>query len=146
MAFKKKERTEEEQKIYDEKQQKNKYYIYHYCLNENLPKEHPDFCFNCWIDEAHGGSKASGQQNWKYCESCIDTKNLPKYEMKDHKKGYKIHMDMIKILDEYNDNTKEIVSRRGKKLLNGHTEVDLEKVFNKYYPNVKMVKGIYKLS
>src|SRR5574344_1251234 len=151
MAFKKKERTEEEQRIYDKKQQRNKYYIYHYCLNENLPKEHPDFCFNCWIDEAHGGSNAQGQQNWKYCESCVNTKNFPIFEMKDYEEGYKIHMDRVDNLNKYTKETKEIVRRRDTdngfgKFINGHTEADLEKVFNKYYPNVKMVKGIYKLS
>ena len=53
--------------------EKIKHYIYHYCLNENLPKEHPDYCFNCWIDEAHGGANACGQQNWKYCSDCQDS-------------------------------------------------------------------------
>lgn len=122
--------------------EKNEYYIYHYCLNENLPKEHPDFCFNCWVDECTQSS--CGQQNWKYCESCQTKHKLPNYTLKDKSKGVKIHEDMIKVLEAYKEETKEIVKRRIGKLLNGHTELDLETVFNKYYPGVKMVKGLYK--
>jgi hypothetical protein len=33
-----------------------KHYIYHYCLNENSPKEHPDFCFNAWVDECESNA------------------------------------------------------------------------------------------
>ena len=145
MAFKKKIRTPEEQAKYDEKQERrNPVFIYHYCLNENLPKEHPDFCFNCWVDEANGGNKAQGQQNWKYCSSCTIEKKFPEFNLKKYSSGRQIHIDMVKILDEYNEATKEIVNRRGKKLLNNHTEADLEKVFNEFYPNVKMVKNLYK--
>ena len=48
-----------------------KYYIYNYCLNENLDKKHKDYCETCWIDVAHGGSNACAQQNWKYCQKCV---------------------------------------------------------------------------
>lgn len=150
MAFEKKIRTPEEQVKYDEKQERrNPVFIYHYCLNENLPKEHPDFCFNCWIDEAHGGNGAVSQQNWKYCSGCQEDNGLPNYKMKDYSIGYKIHMDMVEHLAKYTNITKEIVRRRDTdngfgKFINGKTETDLEKVFNEFWPNVKMVKGIYK--
>ena len=148
MAFEKKIRTPEEQVKYDEKQERrNPVFIYHYCLNENLPKEHPDFCFNCWIDECDG--YACSQQNWKYCKSCQSDKNFPEFTLKTKDDGYKIHMDMVAHLAKYTNITKEIVRRRDTdngfgKFINGKTESDLEKVFNEFYPNVKMVKGLYK--
>lgn len=142
MVFEKKIRTTEEKLEYDEKEAKrNQTYIYHYCLNENLPKEHPDFCFNCWIDECE--HYASEQQNWKYCSSC-EAKGFPEFTMETRKDGYKIHTDMCNHLKKYTKATREIVQRNGNKLLNGHTEADLELVFDKFYPDVKMVKGIYK--
>ena len=56
---------------------------------------------------------------------------------------------MVAHLAKYTNITKEIVRRRDTdngfgKFINGKTEADLEKVFNEFYPNVKMVKGIYK--
>lgn len=148
MTFEKKIRTPEQQAKYDEKQERrNPVFIYHYCLNENLPKEHPDFCFNCWIDECD--SQACSQQNWKYCSSCQESKNFPEFTLKTKDDGYKIHMDMVAHLAKYTNITKEIVRRRDTdngfgKFINGKTESDLEKVFNEFWPNVKMVKGIYK--
>jgi hypothetical protein len=148
MTFKKKIRTSEEQAKYDEKQErKSPVFTYHYCLNENLPKEHPDFCFNCWVDGCE--TYSSSQQNWKYCKSCVQDKNFPEFTLKTKDDGYKIHMDMVAHLAKYTNITKEIVRRRDTdngfgKFINGKTETDLEKVFNEFYPNVKMVRGIYK--
>ena len=77
---------------------KMKHYIYHYCLNENLPKEHQDFCSNCWVDECE--SQAGAQQNWKYCESC-ESKGFPKFTLKDREKGLEIAIKMKNDLEKY---------------------------------------------
>ena len=121
---------------------KMEYSIYHYCLNENLPKEHPDFCFNCWVDEAPNSSTLS-QQNWKYCKSCEDKGNVS-VSTKDYKTGIETSKNMIDTLDKYKKETKEVLSRVSCKFINGGSESDLETIFNKYYPNVKMIKGLYK--
>jgi len=145
----KKDLTEEQREINRKKESKADYFIYHYCLNENLPKEHPDFCFNCWIDEAE--QYALEQQNWKYCKSCVDDKNLPEFTLKTRKDGYKIHMDMVAHLAKYTKASKEIVRRRDTdngfgRFINGHTEADLKIIFDKFYPDAIMVDGIYKES
>ena len=151
MVFLQKVRSKEEQAKYDKKQEgRSPVFIYHYCLNENLPKEHPDYCFNCWVDEAHGGSGAIAQQNWKFCSEC-SSKGFPEYIMEDYKIGYKKHMDMIAHLAKYTKATKEIVRRRDTdsgfgRFINGKNEADLKLVFDKFYPNVIMVTGIYKES
>ena len=51
--------------------EKEKYYIYHYCLNENLKDGHKDKCNNCFVDIAHGGANAYAPQNWLYCPDCL---------------------------------------------------------------------------
>ena len=74
----------------------SEYYIYHYCLNENLPKKHPDYCFTAWVDEAPNSHSCS-QQNWKYCPRCVE-KGFPEFTLKDREKGLKIRQEMIKAL------------------------------------------------
>lgn len=115
MAFLKKSRTPEEQAKYDEKQSKrNAIFIYHYCLNENLPKEHPDFCFNCWVDECE--SQACAQQNWKYCEHC-ESKGFPKFTLEDREKGLEIAIKMKVDLEKHRqENMTPEQREKGRKL------------------------------
>ena len=80
--------------------EKEKYYIYHYCLNENRDeKNDPDYCFRAWVDEAPNAHSCS-QQNWKYCEFC-EAKGYPKFTLKDRVKGLKIRQEMINALQRY---------------------------------------------
>lgn len=72
--------------------EKEGYYIYHYCLNENLPVTDPNYCDRAWVDVAHGGDYASAPQNWKYCPDCV-AKGFP--EIKSYTKGRKIRQEMI---------------------------------------------------
>ena len=74
------------------------YFIYHYCLNENLPKEHPDYCCTAWVDECT--STALSQQNWKYCEKC-ESKGFPKHTLKDRLKGEAIRLKMVAELEKH---------------------------------------------
>ena len=93
---------------------KMKHYIYHYCLNENLPKEHPDFCFNCWIDECE--SSACAQQNWKYCPEC-EAKGFPKFTLKDREKGLEIAIKMKQDLEKHRqENMTPEQREKGRKL------------------------------
>lgn len=71
---------------------KEKYYIYHYCLNENLKDGHPDKCNNCFIDVAHGGANAYSPQNWKYCPDCV-AKGYK--QPKSYSEGRKIREELI---------------------------------------------------
>ena len=64
--------------------------------------------------------------------------------MNNYEVGRQKHLDMVEHLEKYTKATKDIVNRRATKFLNGHTESDLEAVFKQYYPNVQMVKGLYK--
>ncbi len=93
---------------------KMKHYIYHYCLNENSPKEHPDFCFNAWVDECE--SNASAQQNWKYCKSC-ENKGFPKFTLKDREKGLGIAIKMKQYLEKHRqENMTPEQREKGRKL------------------------------
>ena len=92
-----------------------KYYIYHYCLNENLPKEHPDFCSNCWVDECE--SSALSQQNWKYCKEC-EAKGFDKFTLNDRLKGLEIREKMVIELEKHKqENMSPKAKERARKML-----------------------------
>ena len=93
---------------------KMKHYIYHYCLNENLPKEHPDFCFNCWVDECE--SQACAQQNWKYCPEC-EVKGFPKFTLEDREKGLEIAIKMKQDLEKHKKENMSEESKRKSEIM-----------------------------
>jgi len=88
---------------------KEEYYIYHYCLNENLAKDDPNYCDRAWVDEAHGGNNACTPQNWKFCPTCV-AKGFP--EIKTYTKGNKIRKEMITKLTGYEFKGRELSEER----------------------------------
>jgi hypothetical protein len=100
---------------------REKEYIYHYCLNENLNIKNPDYCDRAWVDVAHGGQRANAPQNWKYCPECVK-KGYP--DIKAYTKGREIRKNIIM------ERTGKVFSNKKRVVTDEQKELFKERILN----------------